>query len=503
MPLQPRIRERLARGAIRSAITSTVAVGLLIGATAVEPAHAGGITGPATLATPTRHCGGPSRIGDIGGIQWAQPVGTTTKCSSANPTRGRVRDTPPSPPFSGAPPLYLCCGGPVVGTASTPGELTITPVYWVPSGGTYSIPTSYEALINRFIADAATASGQLIDVFSVVLQYTNKAGTHLKYRLHAGTPITDGGHFPVSGCPPDSGAIWADGTKYSECITNAQLLSEAKAFTTSKGLPNTDLAHLYMYFMPKGVETCFSSANGAHGGSCSINANPGFCGYHAFAAPPLVADMNYSVVDSPLGWTCSSDAGSNTGGNQSPNGNIYADSEIDLASHEITETITDPEGTAWVDGTGNEIGDDCRFIYGDSSSFQGSAGARYNQTINGHHYFIQGELSNQDFKANNLYSCIQREDSVAVVPTSGPASTAVAFSGGGFAPSETVTVTYLTGLASPPSVLICSATSTSIGNFSCTGKIPAVPTAGATGAHNIVAKGSKSLRAPKATFTLT
>jgi hypothetical protein len=374
----------------------------------------------------------------------------------------------------------------------------------VPTGARYSIPAGYETLINRFVADAAAASGKLTNVFSAVTQYTKAGGAHLKYKLLAGTPLTDTDAFPASGCPPDSGTIWADGTSYTECITNAQLLSEASKFTTSKGLPNTDLAHLYVFYLPEGVETCLTASNGAHGGSCSINAGGGFCGYHAFSKP-LVADMNYAVVDSPLGSTCSSDLGSNTGGNQSPNGNIFADTEISVTSHEVSETITDPEGSAWTDSSGNEIGDDCSFVYGDSSSFLGSSGARYNQTINGHHYFVQEELSNQDYKATSThaYSCVQGEDFVAVSPTSGPPGTLVTVSGGGFATSEVVAVSYLTGLVSPAAVPICTATANVTGSYTCTGAIPPASQAGLRGAHSIVAKGGSSLRKPSVTFNLT
>lgn len=444
-------------------------------------------------------CASPSsRVGGIGGILWGRAAGSGAAC--AQPTAGLSNATLPSPFYRGSPPLTFH-GGPVVGT-TTPGELTVTPVYWVPSGGTYTIPAAYTTLINRFIADSATGSGKTTNVFSSVTQYTNSGGGHLKYKLHAGTPITDIDAFPASGCTPDAGQIWSDGTTYSKCITNAQLLREASGYTTAHALPS-DLAHLYMFFFPKGVETCFTSINGAGGGVCSLNAHGGFCGYHAFAAPPLVADMNYAVVDSPLGWTCSSDAGSNTGGNQSPNSNIAADTEISIASHEISETITDPKGSAWYDGAGNENGDDCAYIFGDSVSFQGTAGALYNQTINGHNYFIQEEFSNQDFKANSVYSCIQSEDSVTISPKSGPAGTPVAVAGGGFASGETVTTTYTTGLTTPKTVTVCTTKATSIGAFSCTGNIPATATAGASGKHTITAKGSTSLRKPTTSFTRT
>ncbi len=364
------------------------------------------------------------------------------------------------------------------------------------------MPAQYQSLINRFITDSATDSGKTTNVFAAIPQYTN-GSVHLHYLLHAGTPITDTDPFPAGGCTPDSGAIWSDGHGYSQCITNAQLLSEAASFATAHGLPTSDLAHLYVFYLPEGVETCFTSTNGAGGGACSINAASGFCGYHAFAAPPLVADMNYAVVDSPTGWTCSSDAGSNTGGNQTPNSNIAADTEISVTSHEVSETVTDPEGTAWWDGVGNEIGDDCAYIYGDSQSFQGTSGALYDQQINGHRYFIQEELSNQDFHTNSTYACIQSEDTVKISPTSGTPSAAVALSASGFASLETVTVRYRTGLSSPSSVVLCTVKTSKLGTFKCSASIPASAQAGAIGSHTITATGSTTRRAPATTFHLT
>jgi hypothetical protein len=308
----------------------------------------------------------------------------------------------------------------VAGTSATPGELTITPVYWVPSGS--SMPAAYEQLINQFITDAAADSGKNTNVFSVVDEYTDADGVQLSYRLHAGTPITDTDPFPPASCAPDTGSVWADGTAYSVCVTNAQLVAEASRFTTAHGLPNSDFTHLYMFFLPKGVETCFSSANGAGGGECSINSGrpaASFCGYHAFASPPLVANMNYAFAGSATGYTCGSEAGSNTPGAQSPNGNIDADTEISVASHEIIETITDPQGYGWVDNAGNEIADDCGYIYGDDTTFQGVDPALYNQTINGHHYFVQEEFSNKNFAIDPTSACVQQENAQAPAITSG------------------------------------------------------------------------------------
>ena len=222
-----------------------------------------------------------------------------------------------------------------------------------------------------------------------------------------------------------------------------------------------------MFFLPEGVETCFSSTKtGPEEDHAASMPQGDYPGSRAFENAPLVADMNYAAVDSPLGWTCSSDAGSNTGGNQTPNGNIAADTEISVASHEISETITDPEGTAWWDSAGNEVGDDSAYVYGDSQSFQGSAGAKYNQTINGHHYFIQTEFSNQDFKTKD-HLIIQQEDAVTVSPRSGRPDTKVTASGTGFASGETVTVTY--AKTSTSTVKLCTHLTTATGSFSCSG----------------------------------
>ena len=362
----------------------------------------------ASVASAT--CGSaPARVGGAGGIQWARPTGARANgCASA----GASSATPPSPGIIGSPPLTFH-GGAVTGT-TTPGELTVTPVYWVPAG--FSVPAAYRTIINQYVADIAADSGKRSNVFSSLTEFTKSGGAHLSYKVHAGTPINDTAAFPANGCTPDTGPIYNDNSGYTKCITNAQLLSRANTFTTAQGLPK-DLNHQYLYFMPKHVETCFTSTNGISGGTCSINVNGGFCGYHAFASPPLVANMSFAVFDSPIGYTCSSDGGSNTGGNQSPNGNLEADTEISITSHEIMETITDPQGTAWYDAAGYENGDECAYIFGDSTSFIGAAGAKHNQVVNGHFYFIQQEPSIHALSVDSQWACEQRNQALVASTT--------------------------------------------------------------------------------------
>ncbi len=51
----------------------------------------------------------------------------------------------------------------------------------------------------------------------------------------------------------------------------------------------------------------------------------------------------------------------------------------------------------WYDSTGNEIGDDCAYIYGATN---GQAGGLYNQTFFGLHFLTQQEFSNRVFNAS-------------------------------------------------------------------------------------------------------
>jgi hypothetical protein len=63
-------------------------------------------------------------------------------------------------------------------------------------------------------------------------------------------------------------------------------------------------------------------------------------------------------------------------GQPSPNGVAAADAVTDVASHEITEAITDPFLNAWFDSSANEIGDLCAYNYGTNTWDGGLANER-------------------------------------------------------------------------------------------------------------------------------
>ena len=279
-----------------------------------------------------------------------------------------------------------------MGTNARPGDNTQYAIYWTGAG---TIPASYQDTINQYLTDVAADSGKKSNVYSTDTQYTGANG----YLSHFGGPISAGDPLPTSGCPPDAG--------YTSCLTDEQLQAEISSVISANNLGAArDLEHMFLLFLPPGVETCDSP------NSCSANV---FCGYHSAyqetqGGPPIIySNMPYAVLQG-----CTS--------GQAPNGDPLVDGEIDTLSHEVNESVTDPLGDAWQDTTGHEDGDECSYIYGTPLGTQAdtSNNTQYNQRINGHRYYTQEEFSNAAYNATGA-GCIQalalpRTDSVTVTP---------------------------------------------------------------------------------------
>ena len=365
----------------------------------------------------------PTRVGLVGGIVPALSsrrgpvsncrVSTTSPVSANYPSN----TTPPYYIADGNPPL-INNGGPVMNGTSA---VVVTPIYWAPSG--HSFPSTYQSLTTRFITDIAAASGSSTNVFSILTQY--ESGSQTSYDITSATPIVDTNSYPAVNCTADTGSIYPDNTGYSACLTNPQILTELTSELSALHLTG-DVHHLYMIFLPEGVETCFTSVNGTSGGQCSLNATTaGFCGYHTATTVggTVLAVLPYAITGGATNYACSSQyaqyADTSYVGIQSPNYNLAADTEISVMSHEMSESITDPYLNAWLDSVNYEVGDECAYIYGDSFSLQGGNGAEYNQTINGHQYFIQEEFSNNAYNVDNNYGCAQNDQASVVFDPNG------------------------------------------------------------------------------------
>ena len=338
---------------------------------------------------------------------------------------GGCHKPPPEPAYNGTPPLLFngsggaascqfqpCDNGNVMMTAST-GPLVVSPIFWVPAG--YSMSASYKSILTSYLGDVAKDSGGTHNVYSVANEYSGNNG-QIQYKVKLGPVLTDTANPITSGCTleaSDQTGIYDDGSGYSACVDDAQLQAEVDSVTAANRLPH-DLSHIYVLYLPKGVESCFlpgETTSTAGGQFCTINHQPtaAYCAYHSTDVNSAVyANLAYPIYLSPVGFTCGSDARFPT--IESPNGNPDADTEVSPTSHEVIEAITDPDTeTGWYDSTFNEIGDDCAYIYG---STRGPRGGYFNQVINGGHFLTQEEFSNNVFNSTSgAAGCVQGQSS--------------------------------------------------------------------------------------------
>jgi len=230
-------------------------------------------------------------------------------------------------------------------------------IYWQPNG--YSYGSGYQSTINQFFTDVGADSGKSSNVYAVDTQYSG-----IQYSSSFGGSVTVTTAFPASGCSLYEGDI-------TECLTDAQITAEIDAVATAQGWQKNG-TNMFFLFTPQKVGSCFDPS-GSQG--CAYTD---YCAYHGYT------NGNAIYANMPYGKHSGCDEG------QYPNG-TDADPTINVTSHEHNEAITDPYLSAWWDNAGYEIGDKCAWIFG---SVSGSNGSEYNQTINGHHYFLQEEYSN-------------------------------------------------------------------------------------------------------------
>ncbi|MFL5959210.1 MAG: hypothetical protein ACJ75G_02945 [Gaiellaceae bacterium] len=372
-------------------ILALLAVGLV--ATAIPAAG-----GKAAHAASSTACAakGDARLGQFGGVVGAVPVDAPCVGTSDG--------------HNGLPPL-LWHGGPMMGTPAT-GPVVVTPIFWNPAG--HPMTASYKTIITDYLTDVAADSGQHTNVYSTLDEYFGSNGS-INYDVQLGAPVDDTRPLPANGCDlthKDMTGIYADGSGYDACLDDAQVAAETDAVRRAQGKP-ADLAHIYVLFLPKHVETCFlgGSVSTLRKGNqlCTINheKSAGYCAYHTMAPTGMVyANLSFPIYRSPVGFTCGSDARVAFGVVQTPNGDPDADTEVSPTSHEIMEAITDPDvSTGWYDQAGFENGDECAYVFGTP---QGAAGQFYNQVINGDNYLTQEEFSNLDFFATGL-GCLPSE----------------------------------------------------------------------------------------------
>jgi hypothetical protein len=198
--------------------------------------------------------------------------------------------------------------------------------------------------------------------------------------IHGGNRYTLGDDFSFSYTPP------------AVPLTDGNILAIVHAAVLHSG--ESGYEHIFHVFLPPGQDECFSAA----ATQCYSPDQPSsfiFCAYHNSVTFSDVGHVLYTVEPFQNVDGCNVRPGT-------PNGQLI-DSTNSILSHELIETITDPDGDAWFNFTsapfaGQEIGDECVFIsvlqvspttfavFSDPTVF----------TIGKHVYATQPEYNNHD-----------------------------------------------------------------------------------------------------------
>ena len=226
-------------------------------------------------------------------------------------------------------------GGPVMA-----GTANVYAIFWEP---TNNVDSSYNSLIQRYFGDIS-GSG----LYNNNTQYTDSSGQYASATQLAGSWVDNGSY-------PESPLLDSD---IQNEVLHAQSISGWQSSSNN----------IFFVFLEANQDLCFDSS----GSQCASNA---FCAYHSNFGNTLYAAMPYAAS-----FSC--DPGGNYPNDQA------ADLTLNVTSHEQMEAATDPQGNAWIDSSGNEIGDKCAWTFGPRGSDGGDI------SLNGNSYLLQQEWDN-------------------------------------------------------------------------------------------------------------
>jgi uncharacterized protein (TIGR03437 family) len=234
----------------------------------------------------------------------------------------------------------------------------------------------------------------------------------------------------------------------SPTVQDSTLQSEVNSAIAAKGWPRDGSNAVYYVYTPSGYEI--------NDGTGSCDAPVGnWCAYHNWSSSDGVA---YGAMPYP---------GSGCQVSTSPNGNVDGDSEVNLTSHEQSESITDPQpSSGWVDAAGYEIGDKCAWDFSFGTT-----------TLGSHQYEIQTEYSNASSSCVNSYGTVGGGAPTvsSFSPTSGAVGTSVTITGTNFTGATAV---KFNGTAASYTVNSSTQISATVPSGATTGKISVTNSSG-------------------------
>jgi hypothetical protein len=245
-------------------------------------------------------------------------------------------------------------GGPTVHTS-----ISYT-IFWLPSGSSFEqlsgTNSAYMSLIEQFLNDTSGTP-----YYNILSQYPDSLN---------GAPIDKA---VVGGYYLDTTPYPSNGTETSPLHDSDIQAEVVRAMAANNWVAGpTKIFHVFTGY---GIQSCYDSSNT----ECTFNA---YCAYHSFFTPGSQPIIYSNMPDfNGLSGRCT------PRGLPPPNGDYFADPEINVLSHELFEAVSDPLLDAWHDSSG-EIADKCAWTFGTVNA-NGS-----NIVLNGHKYLVQLEWSN-------------------------------------------------------------------------------------------------------------
>lgn len=261
------------------------------------------------------------------------------------PERAAIRASSNLGTATGAALLYN--GGPVMVTTTT------YAIFWVPStlqtGASTGMSSRYQIVQAAFLSlypghglannNTQYYMTQRYSLLTSVTSYIQNVGSF-------GGSYVDTSAYPTSGC--------SDPYTPGNCLSDSQIQAEIQKVMTLKGWTG-GLNKMFFLFTSSGEGSCIGYA-------CAYSY---YCAYHSYfysgTTPVIYGNEPYANNYCQLPGT------------PSPNGDSAADSAASVASHELTEAITDPLINAWKSSSGEEIGDLCAWNYGTNGWDSGNA----------------------------------------------------------------------------------------------------------------------------------
>jgi hypothetical protein len=324
-----------------------------------------------TILAACAGCGGQIQPAEDSSTAAAHAPATNEPATAATPTR--VRNRKHAMPLLGAPPQAIASAEPSPSSETVSAEST-APIF-TGNGINYRggsvmkwTPTVYLILYGNW-GNANTNSS-----WAIFTDWAKNIGTSSYWGINTTYYDKSGNHVMNS--------IRFGGTAYDATYSHGKSLSEDDI----EDIVNDAISNNVLPHDNNGVYFVLTAADVTEGKFCSV-----YCGYHNHTGHWYHPDdIKYVFIGNPA--RCMGGCADGTNQNVSPNDNPIADAMVSVMTHELEESVSDPDLDAWSNSNTGENGDLCVWNFGATQSLPN--GSRYNVTWGNRNFLVQQDWIN-------------------------------------------------------------------------------------------------------------